>query len=159
MYSEEVILHPTVQYEEHDTYQKIYEDSKIQIYLGSAAARRYIEKEEFQWVIEIGDDSADQYSTIICSNNPSVYRFNFLDHRNIPLMEFINPINECLITLSGKGLIHCREGRSRSVAVAIYFIMKRLNLCYTDAYDYVKSKRPVAKPNVGFQRILRNITY
>lgn len=53
----------------------------------------------------------------------------------------------------GKVLVHCHEGKSRSVSVCLaYLVSKQIPLA--DALTYVKSKRPVARPNAGFLKQL-----
>ncbi|XP_045168148.2 dual specificity protein phosphatase 19-like [Mercenaria mercenaria] len=46
--------------------------------------------------------------------------------------------------------IHCNAGVSRASAFTIGYLMKTENMTFKDAFAYVKSKRPSAKPNVGF---------
>jgi len=47
-------------------------------------------------------------------------------------------------------LVHCAEGISRSVSVVAAFLMAQYGWSPDDAVAYVKSKRIVANPNVGF---------
>lgn len=55
--------------------------------------------------------------------------------------------------LSGQCVVHCRFGASRSVAVALaYLVMRRWRLC--DAWRLVKQQREVARPNSGFVKQL-----
>jgi hypothetical protein len=51
-------------------------------------------------------------------------------------------------------LVYCQAGCSRSVAIAIAFIMWRENISYDDAFAVVKKARPIARPNMGFQKQL-----
>ena len=53
-------------------------------------------------------------------------------------------------------LVHCNIGMSRSASVVIYYIMKTQNLKYDDALKFVKGRRPIVKPNVGFSKILKD---
>ena len=50
--------------------------------------------------------------------------------------------------------VHCRAGRSRSVSIVIAYLMWKFGWSLTDAYDYVKARRPVASPNIGFMTVL-----
>lgn len=54
-----------------------------------------------------------------------------------------------------KILIHCAAGISRSSTVAIAYLSDLLCITHQEAYQLVKLKRRVIKPNEGFQRLLR----
>uniref|UniRef100_A0A8C6UKG9 protein-tyrosine-phosphatase n=1 Tax=Neogobius melanostomus TaxID=47308 RepID=A0A8C6UKG9_9GOBI len=59
-------------------------------------------------------------------------------------------IGECFF-LSGQGvLVHCQAGVSRSATVVIAYLMKHTLMTMTDAYKYVRSRRPVVSPNLNF---------
>ncbi|XP_054758920.2 dual specificity protein phosphatase 10-like [Lytechinus pictus] len=47
-------------------------------------------------------------------------------------------------------LVHCHAGISRSSTVVIAYVMKHMNQPMTQAYQFVKSKRPIIAPNLGF---------
>jgi len=53
-------------------------------------------------------------------------------------------------TSGGKVLVHCVQGVSRSCSFAVAYLMWSASLSYRAAFDLVKSKRPVASPNVAF---------
>ena len=55
---------------------------------------------------------------------------------------------------SGKVLIHCVAGVSRSASLCIAYLMKYHDMSLLDAYTHVKSRRPVIRPNAGFFRQL-----
>lgn len=55
---------------------------------------------------------------------------------------------------SGKILVHCHAGISRSATVCIAYIMYLKKLSLEDAYSFVKSKRSVIAPNLNFMRQL-----
>lgn len=56
----------------------------------------------------------------------------------------------------GKVLVHCNMGISRSSAIVIHYLQEyeREGSDYKSVEAYVKSKRPVIKPNALFRRIL-----
>lgn len=56
----------------------------------------------------------------------------------------------------GNVLIHCLAGMSRSVTVAVAYIMTATNLNWKDALKVVRAGRAVANPNVGFQTQLQD---
>ena len=53
-------------------------------------------------------------------------------------------------------LIHCNVGMSRSPTVVIYYIMKMGKINdYDKVLKFVKDKRSIVNPNVGFQKSLK----
>lgn len=52
-------------------------------------------------------------------------------------------------------LVHCQLGKSRSVSIVIAYLIKVNRMTYEEAYKFVKEKRKVAFPNLGFVRQLR----
>ncbi|GLV39449.1 uncharacterized protein CBL_13328 [Carabus blaptoides fortunei] len=56
----------------------------------------------------------------------------------------------------GNVLIHCLAGMSRSVTVAVAYIMSVTNLSWKEALKVVRAGRAVANPNIGFQKQLQD---
>ncbi|CAF0826467.1 unnamed protein product [Didymodactylos carnosus] len=54
-----------------------------------------------------------------------------------------------------KTLVHCQAGMSRSVTCVIAYLMKYKQMSLIQAYNYVKYKRQIAKPNYGFWKQLQ----
>ncbi|GIM08174.1 hypothetical protein Vretimale_12277 [Volvox reticuliferus] len=50
----------------------------------------------------------------------------------------------------GSVLVHCSEGKSRSVTLVLAYLMRVRGWRLKAAFDHVKSRRPVACPNAGF---------
>jgi len=149
-----LIIHPTIQYEEKDTYQDVIQEDGKKIFLGSIASRKYIAHENIKWVIEIL--SPNEYGHPI-PNNTHTYRFEFDDNRNVNLYEWVNKIIPIINNEKGNGLIHCREGRSRSSAILIAYLIHYHHMTYDEALDKIRLKRPIVRPNIGFERQLRNL--
>eukprot|EP01065_Artemidia_motanka_P009067 TRINITY_DN14624_c0_g1_i1.p1 TRINITY_DN14624_c0_g1~~TRINITY_DN14624_c0_g1_i1.p1 ORF type:complete len:1215 (+),score=237.77 TRINITY_DN14624_c0_g1_i1:61-3645(+) len=51
---------------------------------------------------------------------------------------------------SGKVLVHCFKGQSRSATVTASYLMKTEGLCVEDALQSVREARPCIRPNDGF---------
>ncbi|MFT5319429.1 MAG: putative protein tyrosine phosphatase [Chlamydiales bacterium] len=64
-------------------------------------------------------------------------------------------IDECL-KASGKVLIHCHEGISRSVTLTTAYLMKREGWSFDEAMKTVRSARDKASPNIGFVLLLKD---
>jgi protein-tyrosine phosphatase len=56
---------------------------------------------------------------------------------------------------SGRVLVHCNAGISRSVSIVIAFLMSRRQKSLCEAMAQVKAARPRAQPNVGFVEQLK----
>ncbi|KAF2880532.1 hypothetical protein ILUMI_25645 [Ignelater luminosus] len=56
----------------------------------------------------------------------------------------------------GNVLIHCLAGMSRSVTVAVAYIMSATHLSWKEALKVVRAGRAVANPNMGFQKQLQD---
>lgn len=52
-------------------------------------------------------------------------------------------------------LVHCVQGISRSASVVIAYCMKSNEWSLKKSYDFVKSKRKIISPNVGFIKQLQ----
>ncbi|XP_055036468.2 uncharacterized protein [Misgurnus anguillicaudatus] len=62
------------------------------------------------------------------------------------VFEFIEEARQC-----GRGvLVHCQAGVSRSATIVIAYLMKHTLMTMTDAYKYVRGRRPVVSPNLNF---------
>ncbi|XP_066546040.1 protein phosphatase Slingshot homolog 1 [Amia ocellicauda] len=53
-----------------------------------------------------------------------------------------------------KCLVHCKMGVSRSASTVIAYAMKEYDWSLEKAYNYVKQKRSITRPNAGFMRQL-----
>jgi hypothetical protein len=52
-------------------------------------------------------------------------------------------------------LFHCYAGKSRSVVIALAFLVEVLNMTLENAFALVKEKRPIIEPRPFFMEILR----
>jgi len=55
----------------------------------------------------------------------------------------------------GKCLVHCFQGKSRSIAICCAYLIKTLGLSLEEALSTIKSLRPLAEPNSGFVKKLQ----
>lgn len=56
----------------------------------------------------------------------------------------------------GRTLVHCVAGVSRSATLCIAYLMKHERMSLRQAYRFVKTARPIVRPNWGFWRQLIN---
>ncbi|KAF7486820.1 Hypothetical predicted protein [Marmota monax] len=77
--------------------------------------------------------------------------FNYNNKQNLrqyfeKAFELIEEAHQC-----GKGLlIHHQASVSRSATTVITYLMKHTRMTMTDAYKFVKGKRPIISPNLNF---------
>lgn len=64
-----------------------------------------------------------------------------------------HPLGPCRRNHS-KCLVHCKMGVSRSASTVIAYAMKEFGWPLEKAYNYVKQRRSIARPNAGFMRQL-----
>lgn len=58
---------------------------------------------------------------------------------------------------SGGVLVHCMAGISRGPAIVIGYLMYKHLMTLNEAYELVKEKRPLIKPNKGFLEQLQEL--
>ena len=54
----------------------------------------------------------------------------------------------------GKLLLHCHEGKSRSITLALAYLMQTKDWTLKQALEFVTEHRPCASPNAGFMNQL-----
>ena len=47
-------------------------------------------------------------------------------------------------------LIHCFQGKSRSASLVVFYLMKEKGWDYDTSIKFIKERRPVISPNIGF---------
>ena len=52
-------------------------------------------------------------------------------------------------------LIHCKEGKSRSAALVVFYLMKENGWDYDTCIKFIKERRPSISPNIGFVEQLK----
>lgn len=61
-------------------------------------------------------------------------------------LAFIHQVN----SENGKVLVHCFAGKSRSCAVCMAYLMQTQGMRVEEALEYIRSRRAVVQPNLGF---------
>lgn len=82
------------------------------------------------------------YLKIRIDDNPHAH----LDHYFDMVADRIRAVKD----RGGRTLVHCVAGVSRSASLCIIYLVKYERMTLLQAYHYVKSARPIIRPNVGF---------
>ncbi|CAI4230190.1 unnamed protein product [Auanema sp. JU1783] len=75
------------------------------------------------------------------------------DHPSARLGDYFDQVADKIKNIKergGKTLVHCMAGVSRSASLVMVYLVKHEKMSLRQAYHYVKSARPVIRPNVGF---------
>lgn len=125
------------------------------IFLGSyddAKDIDFLRKRNIKHIVNVAEE---------CKNYPitDVYHHKF-DIRNDAdiTIDTLNKIYDLLTTIGDLEniLIHCAHGKSRSVSIVLYYLMKR-GYTLKDAIAFAKLKRPIIDPSVNFIKLLSTI--
>ncbi|XP_063769339.1 protein phosphatase Slingshot homolog 1 isoform X2 [Pseudophryne corroboree] len=125
------------------------------LYLGSewnASNLEELHNAGIGYILNVTREIDNFFPGLFAYHNIRVYdedSTDLLSHWN----EAYNFINKAKKNNS-KCLVHCKMGVSRSASTVIAYAMKEYGWSMEKAYNYVKQKRSVARPNAGFKRQL-----
>lgn len=89
--------------------------------------------------------------------NIDVFRIPIRDNPNEEIRDYLEYgyiYLDVVRLLSGRVLVHCVAGISRSATFVIYYLMKSRSMPLLKAFTIVKKKRDIIHPNPGFLRTL-----
>lgn len=75
------------------------------------------------------------------------------------LIETIKFINSALENPSNRVLVHCNLGISRSTTLILAYLMKTYQATLYEAFKFLRHRRPIVCPNIGFLRQLIEFEY
>lgn len=78
-----------------------------------------------------------------------------MDGYNLPMIELAYKFIDYVVNRGEKILVHCMAGKSRSVSIVMYYLMRKYMMDSKNAYLLIKSKREQAGPNSAFMDQLR----
>jgi predicted protein tyrosine phosphatase len=89
------------------------------------------------------------YSSFSISDNAHFDLFSFFES----LVDLISQkINE-----NHRVLVHCKMGISRAPSVVMAFLIRKMQMSYSCAFDYVQKIHPKVSPNLGFLMQLKKL--
>lgn len=126
------------------------------IYLGSledAQDEKFIKANNIKIIIWLSDEQEKSFH----SNNINFFNFKVEDviFESNKLFNLCRVIYKILDNNTDNIFIHCTQGVSRSPTVVLYYLMRKYNLKFQEALKFVKDKRNIVNPNIGFQNILK----
>lgn len=104
------------------------------------------------WKKNIGQINIVKYSS--CIEDYEMLRKQLEIYYNKPMIEIAYHFMNIAIEQNKNILVHCMAGISRSVSSIIYYFMKKYNMPFYHAFNFIKIKRIIANPNNSFKRQL-----
>ncbi|CAN6468628.1 unnamed protein product [Victoria cruziana] len=129
------------------------------LFIGGALAARSVHTLQYLGIThvlclcsnEVGQADT-QFHELFEYNNFSICDTDDAEINN--LFEVCSDFIEHAELSGGKILVHCFEGKSRSVTVVLAYLMLRKHLTLLEAWNELKKVHNRAQPNDGFKRIL-----
>ncbi len=117
------------------------------VYLGSGEAARNVNV-----LVKLGITHILNAATMRHRQGSEPFQYLTLELEDTPgqevlhLLEQAHKFIEAAVQQGGGVLIHCQAGVSRSVTIAASYLMRQQKMTAEEALEYVRSKRPAAKP-------------
>jgi protein-tyrosine phosphatase len=90
------------------------------------------------------------------------HRFVVDDEAVEPISQYFYRVHDIIsnsVAENKNVIVHCAAGMSRSATLVIAYLMIENKWYFEAAYDYVKRKRPIIEPNIGFVRQLKDLEF
>ena len=135
-----------------------YEATKIvdHIFIGSeltASNKKYLESLGVKYIMVVGSELTEKFP-----DDFVYYKIPILDTNEQYILDILDNAIKFLKDVqkenNGNILVHCKYGKSRSVAIVVAYIMNTRKINFNDAYDEVKIRRSQVKMNKLFQKQL-----
>jgi len=127
------------------------------LYLGSmysASDYDYLKNNNIKAIVNITMDVPNFYE-----NDISYFNINIADNGEDILLS--DKLNQCIHFIDSNYnnniLIHCVFGRSRSVSVLLYYLIKRKHMNLENSLILIKEKRPYINPSLSLINNIQNL--
>lgn len=146
-----LVRHYPKEYSISDYFGPVYKPTKIidNIYVGSAinaASSVIIDEFNFKYVINVTTDVPNYFDEDITYVNIPIN-----DNNNDLIDEYLEKVYRKILEFQNEGkgniLIHCFVGASRSVSVALYYLVKKHDMTVEEALTYIKHRRYLIHPS------------
>ncbi|XP_034727850.1 protein phosphatase Slingshot homolog 1 isoform X1 [Etheostoma cragini] len=125
------------------------------VYLGSewnASNLEELQESGVGYILNVTREIDNFFPGTFCYHNIRVY-----DEDATDLLAHWNETYNFIVKAKKNGskcLVHCKMGVSRSASTVIAYAMKEFGWSLEKAYNFVKQKRSITRPNAGFMRQL-----
>lgn len=124
----------------------ILEEMNIKVVISALTEEEYedymIAKEDFP--------NCDWYRLVVDDDEDEKISQHFFDIHKV--------ISEA-VSKNKNVIVHCAAGMSRSATLVIAYLMIENRWHYEEAYNFVKKRRPLIQPNIGFVKQLKALEY
>ena len=128
------------------------EEGKLWLGSFSPGNIKVLKEKGIKKILTLMDGNLSNYSYKEHGFNQKIIDIMDYDSENI-----IQYFGECLNFIKGdeKVFVHCAAGASRSATIVIAYLMWKKKMRFDKAYNFVKSKRSIIYPNLGFRQQLQ----
>jgi len=117
----------------------------------------FLEKKDFGVILGVWSSDKKMYDDIDLPHL-ELYIFDVEDDQNQDILEYVDWLVYLMDRYNDEVIfVHCFAGISRSASVVIGYLMKEKKISYKKAFDFVKKKREIIKPNSNFVKQLKSI--
>lgn len=131
-----------------------------QIFLGScfqASDIIFLEKFGVSHIVNVSMEIPNFYSQQFKYYNLRIQDNGLESFKGSDFEQVFSFIDEALKNKEHKVFIHCYSGRSRSVSILIYYLVRKYQLSLGTILQYLKKKRTIINPSVIFFNNLKDI--
>eukprot|EP00088_Acartia_fossae_P041529 TRINITY_DN43440_c0_g1_i11.p1 TRINITY_DN43440_c0_g1~~TRINITY_DN43440_c0_g1_i11.p1 ORF type:complete len:204 (-),score=14.94 TRINITY_DN43440_c0_g1_i11:250-828(-) len=114
-----------------------------------------LRKHEINTILNVGSGIENKFP-----EHMKYHNIELLDLPEQDIKSALNESGEILLNCKKTGskcIVHCNAGVSRSATIVIGYLMLREGSTFHQAFQLVKSRRPMINPNPGFLHQLRNL--
>ncbi|XP_048092366.1 dual specificity protein phosphatase 18 [Alosa alosa] len=125
------------------------------LYLGSARAahdKAVVSSLHVTCIINATENVENDVASTV-----ELVRVSVLDSPSAPIIDHFDVIADKIHLVeeqSGRTLVHCNAGVSRSSTLCLAYLMKYRDMSLVEAHRWVKARRPLIRPNSGFWKQL-----
>ncbi|CAK63820.1 unnamed protein product (macronuclear) [Paramecium tetraurelia] len=133
-------------------------EEKFSLYLGDlddAQNKQWLSQQKIGCVITVANGQPVSYY-----DNKIKHHYYFIDDKaDFKIQKYFSKVfhdieREIQTT---NVLIHCAAGISRSATFVIAYLIMKKGMSYKQAFNHVKSRRPMIRPNPGFITVLESL--